>query len=60
MKKGILVVSFGTTYRETREKNIGRITQMVRETYPGYLVAEVFSSAVVRRVLKERGCRFNE
>lgn len=54
MKKGILVVSFGTTYRETREKNIGRITQMVRETYPGYLVAEAFSSAVVRRVLKER------
>lgn len=54
MRRGILVVSFGTTYHETREKNIGRITRMIRENYPDDLVLEAFSSEVVRSVLKER------
>lgn len=54
MKTGILIVSFGTTYRKTREKNIGKIAQVVREKYPGNLVLEAYSSEIVRNVLRER------
>lgn len=54
MENGILVVSFGTTYRDTREKNIGKIVQIIRDKYPNYRVKEAFSSAVVRKVLKDR------
>ena len=38
MERGILVVSFGTTYQETREKNIDQMVALVREQYPHYLV----------------------
>ena len=34
MKKAILIVSFGTTYPETRQKNITAITRQVRALYP--------------------------
>lgn len=54
MKTGILIVSFGTTYRETREKNIGKIAQVVREKYPETFVLEAYSSEIVRSVLRER------
>lgn len=54
MKTGILLVSFGTTYRETREKNIGKMAQVVREKYPEMLVLEAYSSEIVRKVLRER------
>ena len=40
MKKAILIVSFGTTYPETRQKNIAAITRQVRALYPDVLVAE--------------------
>lgn len=35
-KKAILVVSFGTSYRETREQTIGAIEQTIAETFPDY------------------------
>lgn len=54
MKTGILIVSFGTTYRETREKNIGKIAQVIREKYPQVAVWEAYSSEIVRSVLRER------
>lgn len=54
MKTGILIVSFGTTYRETREKNIGKLAQIVREKYADALVLEAYSSEIVRKVLRER------
>ena len=34
MKKAILIVSFGTTYPDTRQKNIAAITRQVRALYP--------------------------
>ena len=43
MKKAILIVSFGTTYPETRQKNIAAITRQVRALYPDVLVAEAVS-----------------
>ncbi|MBW7571293.1 sirohydrochlorin cobaltochelatase [Caproiciproducens faecalis] len=54
MKQGILIVSFGTTYRETREKNIEKIAQSVREAFPGRAVYQAYSSNIVRSVLKKR------
>ena len=54
MKKAILIVSFGTTYPETRQKNIAAITRQVRALYPDVLVAEAVSSTIVRNVMKKR------
>ncbi|MFT4144201.1 MAG: sirohydrochlorin cobaltochelatase, partial [Mobilitalea sp.] len=34
MNQGILIVSFGTTYKETREKNIEKLAETVREVIP--------------------------
>ena len=38
MKKGIVIVSFGTTYPGTRHKNIERITEQVRSIYPDVVI----------------------
>lgn len=40
MKKAILIVSFGTTYPDTRQKNIAAITRQVRALYPDAVVEE--------------------
>lgn len=54
MKKGILIVSFGTTYRETREKNIERIAETVREANPDCAVYQAYSSDKVGAILRKR------
>lgn len=54
MKKGILVVSFGTTYKETREKNIERVVSDVRERFPQYVVLQAYSSDRIRKILDAR------
>lgn len=51
---GILVVSFGTTYQDTREKNIEKIVKEVEKTYTDIPVYQAYSSNIVRRVLRER------
>lgn len=53
-KRGILAVSFGTTFRDTREKNIHSLTELIREQYPQAAVEEAFSSGQVRRILEDR------
>lgn len=54
MKKAILIVSFGTTYPDTRQKNIAAITRQVRALYPDAVVEEVVSSTIVRNAMKKR------
>ena len=54
MKKGILIVSFGTTYPDTRQKNIAAITRQVRALYPDAVVEEAVSSTIVRTAMKRR------
>lgn len=54
MKKGILIVSFGTTYKETREKNIEKVAETVREQFPDWQVYQAYSSNIVRNILKKR------
>lgn len=48
-------MSFGTTYPETRQKNIAAITRQVRALYPDVLVAEAVSSHnCIGNVMKKR------
>lgn len=53
-KKAILVVSFGTSYQETREKTIGAIEQTITETFPEYEMRRAFTSQKIIRKLKNR------
>lgn len=53
-KKAILVISFGTSYKETREKTIDAIEKVVAERYPDYEVRRAFTSKMIIKKLKER------
>lgn len=57
-KKAIVVVSFGTTVPETREKTIERFENLVREKYPEYDVFRAFTSRIViQRIWEEEGVK---
>lgn len=53
-KRGILVVSFGTSYAETRAKTIEAIEKKIQERFPEYEVRRAFTSPTIMRVLKNR------
>lgn len=56
MKKAILVVSFGTTYIETRKKTIESCENRITEAYPDYDVFRAFTSnMVINRIKKQEG-----
>ncbi len=50
MKKGILVVSFGTSYQDARESCIDPVEELVKDKYPEYEVRRAFTS---RRIVKK-------
>lgn len=50
----ILVVSFGTSYNESRDLTIGAIEQAVAEALPEYEVRRAFTSQIIIDKLKER------
>jgi sirohydrochlorin cobaltochelatase len=55
-KPVILVVSFGTSYNDTREKTIGAIENQIAEAYPDYEVRRAFTSQIIiNRVAKRDG-----
>ena len=55
-KNAILVVSFGTSYADTREKTIGAIENRIREAFPLWRVERAFTSGmVIRSILKKEG-----
>lgn len=54
MKKGIIVVSFGTTYEKTRKLCIESIENRVRKQYKDFLVSRAFTSQMVINKLKNR------
>lgn len=54
MKKGIIVVSFGTTYEKTRKLCIESIENRIREEYKNFLVLRAFTSQIVINKLKKR------
>lgn len=52
--KGIIVVSFGSTYREGREKSFDAIEELVRKKYSDFTVDRAYSSVTVKKILRER------
>lgn len=54
MKKALLVVSFGTSYAETRAKNIESCEQQLAAAFPDRDFYRAFTSSMIIRKLKER------
>ncbi|WP_097026459.1 sirohydrochlorin cobaltochelatase [Clostridium peptidivorans] len=54
MKKGILVVSFGTSYMETLKLNIEACENKIRESFKEYEIRRAFTSGMIMRKLKQR------
>jgi len=50
----LLVVSFGTSHAETREKTIGEIEREIAAAYPDYEVRRAFTSGMILKVLEQR------
>lgn len=53
-KKALLVISFGTSYNETREKTITAIENELRAGYPEHDFFRAFTSRMIIKKLKER------
>lgn len=54
MKQAILAVSFGTSYNESRIKNIEAIEKALREEFKGYELRRAFTSGMIIEILKKR------
>lgn len=50
----ILVVSFGTSYNDSRDITIGAIEEAISQVYPEYEVRRAFTSQIIIDILKER------
>ena len=53
-QKAILVVSFGTSYADTREKNIDQIEKDIAAAYPDYAIYRAWTSKMILKKIKER------
>lgn len=53
-KKGILVVSFGTSYMDTYTKTIKATEDAIANAYPDYEVREAFTSSIIRKKIMKR------
>lgn len=53
-KKAILVVSFGTTYEETRKLTTEAVENKIRAAFPDYEVRHAFTSRIIIKKLAER------
>ena len=53
-KKAILVVSFGTTYADTRKVTIEAVENKIKATFPDYEVRSAFTSRIIIKKLAER------
>ena len=53
-EKELLVVSFGTSYAQTREKTIGAIEEDFRSAFPEYTIRRAFTSKMIIKKLRER------
>ena len=54
MKKAILVVSFGTSYHDTREKTIHVVEDKIKAAFEGYDFFRAFTSNMIINKLKKR------
>jgi len=53
-KPVILVVSFGTSYSDTREKTIGAVERAIAAAYTDYEVRRAFTSQIIINVIAKR------
>lgn len=53
-EQAILVVSFGTSYNDSRDLTIGAIEQAIEEAYPEYDIRRAFTSQIIIDILEER------
>lgn len=54
INKAILVVSFGTTHKDTREKTIEAIENQVGESFKDYKIYRAFTSKIIMKILGQR------
>lgn len=54
MKKALLVISFGTSYPETRKKNIEHLEQILAGAFPDRIFYHAYTSGMILRKLQER------
>lgn len=54
LKPVILVVSFGTSYNESRDITIGAVEKAIEKAYPAYDVRRAFTSQIIIDILAER------
>lgn len=59
-KNGILVVSFGSSYEETRKKSIDQLEKEIQEAYPEFSLYRAFTSPRIIKGLKEKGIQIND
>lgn len=52
--KAILVVSFGTTYADTRKVTIDAVADKIQSAFPDYEVRQAFTSRIIVKKLAER------
>ncbi len=55
MKRALLVASFGTSYKETRKKNIEAIENRLQEEFSDYVVYRAFTSKMIKQKLEKEG-----
>ena len=53
-KKGLLVVSFGTSHHDTREKNIVPLETLLAEAFPDRTCYRAYTSRMILDILKKR------
>ena len=53
-RQAVLVVSFGTSYNESRKATIGAIEKDIETAFPAYEVRRAFTSQIIIDKLKER------
>ena len=53
-KKAILVVSFGTSYADTRQVTIEACEEKIKETFSDYEVRRAFTSSMIIKIMKKR------
>lgn len=53
-KQAVLVVSFGTSYNDSRDITIGAIEKTISEAFPEYEVRRAFTSQIIIDKLKKR------
>lgn len=57
---GILVVSFGSSYEETRKKSIDQLEKEIQEAYPEFSLYRAFTSLRIIKGLKEKGTQIDD